>query len=93
MDPRDMTKDELIRTMRAALDDEREGLRRLDAAAVTRATRSKESVLQSLMMTVPAERGPLLAALAELHAEMQQNLRLLAHARHWLAEVTVPRRL
>jgi hypothetical protein len=76
-----MGPDELLRTMRAALAEERDALRRLDVEGVTRATAAKERVLARMLETPPAERPPLIAALAELKNELRQNLVLLAHAR------------
>lgn len=81
-----MTAEELLRTMRAALAEEREGIRRLDADAVARATAAKESVLAQLQNAKPEDRAALHGALAELKVELRRNLILLAHARDFLRE-------
>ena len=81
-----MTPDELQTTMRRALHDEREGIRHLDIDAVTRATVAKENILFVLHLSSGSERLPLLAALAEMSSELQENLLLLAHARDVLRE-------
>lgn len=81
-----MTAEELIRTMHAALAEERQGIRRLDADAVARATAAKEAVLTELQHAKPEERAELHAALAEVKGELRRNLVLLAHARDFLKE-------
>jgi hypothetical protein len=81
-----ITPDELIRIMRAALADEREGIRRLDARAVTRANAAKNNVLYWLRSASDADRPALDAALHELSSEMHSNLVLLMHAGAYLRQ-------
>lgn len=76
-----MTADELLLTMRAALAEERDAIRRLDAGGVARATSAKERVLKDLKNAPPEDKGALMAALGELKVELRRNLVLLAHAR------------
>jgi hypothetical protein len=81
-----MTADELLRTMRAALSEERDAIRRLDADGVARATAAKERVLKDLQSALPTDKDPLMSALRELKVELRQNLVLLAHARDAIRE-------
>lgn len=81
-----MTPDELIQTMREALEQEREGIRRLDHSAVTQATARKEEIMKVILETPAAERAPLIAALGQLKNELRRNLVLLAHARDYLRD-------
>ena len=81
-----MTPDELIQTMREVLEQERDGIRRLDATAVTKATERKEAVMKTILDTPNAERAPLIAALGELRNDLRRNLVLLAHARDYLRD-------
>jgi hypothetical protein len=81
-----MTADELLVTMRAALQAEREAIRRFDARAVTEATRTKEDIIQKMMASPPADRVKLIAALGELKVDLRRNLLLLAHARDYLRD-------
>jgi hypothetical protein len=81
-----MTATELLQTMRAALESEREGIRRLDADAVTQAAAAKERILQSVVDAAAHERPALVGALHELKPELRRNLILLAHARDYLRE-------
>lgn len=76
-----MTPEELLHSMRAALADEREGIRRLDRGAIARATAAKEDVLKTLQQSMPADRKALALALEQLKGELRSNLVLLAHAR------------
>lgn len=83
-----MTPDELIRTMQGILRDEREAIRRLDAAAVGRATTAKEKLLRELQASADqGERAAYADALLQLKPELQQNLILLTHARDCLRDV------
>jgi len=81
-----MTPDELIQTMREVLEQERDGIRRLDASAVTKATERKEAVMKTILDTPNTERAPLIAALGELRNDLRRNLVLLAHARDYLRD-------
>ena len=81
-----MTPDELIQTMRETLEQERDGIRRLDVAAVTKATARKEEIMKNLLEAPPAERAPLITALGELRNDLRRNLVLLAHARDYLRD-------
>ena len=81
-----MTPDELIQTMREVLEQERDGIRRLDASAVTKATERKEAVMKTILDTTNTERAPLIAALGELRNDLRRNLVLLAHARDYLRD-------
>lgn len=81
-----MTPDELIQTMREVLEQERDGIRRLDAAAVTTATERKEQIMKTLLDTPATERVPLISALGELRNELRRNLVLLAHARDYFRD-------
>jgi hypothetical protein len=81
-----MTPDELLQTMREVLEQERDGIRRLDASAVTKATDRKEEIMKNLLDAPPAERAPLIAALGELRNDLRRNLVLLAHARDYLRD-------
>lgn len=81
-----MTPDELTRTMREVLEQERDGIRRLDVVAVTEATSRKEEIIKSLIEAPPEERAPLVAALGELRNDLRRNLVLLAHARDYLRD-------
>ncbi len=81
-----MSPDQLLTDMRAALDAERDAIRRLDAAAVIQASETKERILEALRTAPPAERPALASALGELKLELRRNLLLLAHARDYLRE-------
>ncbi|MBX3196720.1 MAG: hypothetical protein KF850_24380 [Labilithrix sp.] len=81
-----MTADELLSTMRAALEAEREAIRRLDGAAVTEAAAAKEKILLGVHGAPASERPALVAALKELKIELRRNLLLLAHARDYVRE-------
>ncbi|HVH43891.1 MAG TPA: hypothetical protein VM925_16170 [Labilithrix sp.] len=81
-----MTADELLETMRAALAEEREGILRFDAAVVARANDTKQSILARLQQTPAEDRAPLLAALDELQPSLRCNLILLTHARTYLRD-------
>ncbi|MBX3258132.1 MAG: hypothetical protein KIS78_12240 [Labilithrix sp.] len=81
-----MTADELLSAMRAALEAEREAIRRLDGDAVTQAAAVKEEILRGVHGAPAAERPALVAALKELKIELRRNLLLLAHARDYLRE-------
>jgi len=81
-----MTADELVATMRAALESERDAIRHLDADAVNAAAAAKEKVLDALKDAPASERPALVAALGELRGELRRNLVLLAHARDYLRE-------
>ncbi len=82
-----MTADELTRAMQAILRDERDAIRRLDAAGVGRATTAKESLLSDVLATAEGDRAALAAALHRLRPDLQRNLVLLTHARHCLRDV------
>jgi hypothetical protein len=81
-----MTADELLRTLRTALDDEREGILSFDSALIRRAGALKEAVLRRLCETPPVRRAPLLAALDELQPDLRCNQILLAHACAYLED-------
>ena len=81
-----MTSEELLCTMRRALADERDAIRRLDTEALTKATAVKESALKVVMDAPVAERIVLAKALAELKVDLRRNLVLLAHARDYLRD-------
>ena len=81
-----MTPEELLQTMRAALAEEREAIRRLDSEAIARANETKEAVLRRLRDSPPSARASLHAALDELKVDLRANLVLLTHARAYLRE-------
>lgn len=81
-----MTAEELLRTMRSVLVQEREAIRRLDADAVGRATHAKEQCLTAVRSAPADQRAALVAALGELRDELRRNLVLLAHARDYLRD-------
>jgi hypothetical protein len=82
-----MTADELRQSMKTALVNERDAIRRLDADAVTRAANEKERLMGMLVATTdPKLRTELVEALAELKTELRRNLVLLAHARDYLRD-------
>jgi hypothetical protein len=81
-----ITAEELLRSMRAALEEERDGIRRLDSEAVTRANGAKEKILAQMRNAPPSERAALVSALRELKGELRRNLVLLAHARDYLRD-------
>lgn len=85
-----MTPEDLIRTLKQALHDEREGLARLDCAAVARASMVKENAIQIILATPWSSREPFLAALAELGGELQRNLVMLSEARDALRRPASP---
>jgi len=81
-----MTAEELLRTMRSVLVQEREAIRCLDADAVGRATHAKEQCLTAVRAAPADQRAALIAALGELRDELRRNLVLLAHARDYLRD-------
>ncbi len=81
-----MTADELLQSMRSALEDERAAIRRLDAQAVTQASVRKERILERVRDAPASERPQMIAALKELKTELRRNLVLLAHARDCLRQ-------
>ena len=81
-----MNAEELVRTRRAALESEREAIRRLDREGVTQAAATKEQILTRVHDAPASERPALVAALSDLKIELRQNLLLLAHARDYLRE-------
>ena len=82
-----MTAEEMIKTMQTILRDERDAIRRLDAAAVGRATSAKETLLKDFRATPEGDRADLAAALREIKPDLQRNLILLTHARDCLRDV------
>ena len=81
-----MSPEQLLTDMRAALDAERDAIRRLDAAAVIQASETKERILEALRSAPTTQRPALASALGELKLELRRNLVLLAHARDYLRE-------
>ncbi len=73
---------ELIQALRGALAEEREAIRRLDIAAVTRANATKTELLETVRSAPsgPA-RDALVRAIGELREDLKRNLILLVHAR------------
>lgn len=84
--PTAMTKDLLLETLRAILEEEREAIRRLDSVAMDRASDAKETVLAELHAIPFDDRGPLIEALAELQPELRHNMILFVHAAACIAE-------
>ncbi len=80
------TSDEFVASMRAVLATERDAIRRLDSAAVDRASRAKEALLAEVLGTDAAQRSPLLEGLSVVRDELKRNLVLLAHARDCLRD-------
>jgi hypothetical protein len=81
-----MSPEELLAEMRAALESERDAIRRLDAEAVIQASATKEKILEALQSAPASERPALASALGQLKFELRRNLVLLAHARDYLRE-------
>lgn len=88
-----MTAAELLETMRTALAEEREAVRRFDAVGIAQANARKDLVLRRLRETPPSERGPLFAALDELKADLHANLTLLIQAQAYVREAKLAGRL
>lgn len=77
-----MTAEELRDSLKTALANEREAIRRLDVAGVTRAAADKERMMAVLIKTTdPSLKAELVAVIGELKAELRRNLILLAHTR------------
>jgi hypothetical protein len=81
-----LTPETLLKAMRGALAEEREGIQKMDADAIERANATKERVIQGLHAIPAAKRGPLLDALDSLQPELRRNLILLTQARAYLAQ-------
>lgn len=80
------TKELLLETIRAILQDERDAIKRLDAKAMGAASDAKEKVLCELHAIPFEDRGPFIDALAELQPELRQNMILLTQAAAMIAE-------
>jgi hypothetical protein len=87
-----LTAETLLRTMRGALAEEREGIQRMDPSAIERANAMKERVIRGLHAIPAADRGPLLDALDTLQPELRRNLILLTQARAYLAQTQLETR-
>jgi hypothetical protein len=81
-----MTAEELLHSMRSALEDERAAIRRLDAEGVNQATARKEQILERVRDAPASERPAMIEVLKELKSELRRNLVLLAHARDCLRQ-------
>jgi hypothetical protein len=87
-----MTAETLLRTIRGALAEEREGIQKMDASAIERANATKERVIRGLHAIPASDRGPLLDALDTLQPELRRNLILLTQARAYLAQAQLETR-
>ena len=82
-----MTPDELLETMRALLQDEREAIRRFDSEAISRANDAKSAILDKLRTASTMQRPALYAVLDQLQPELRCNLILLTHARSYVRDM------
>lgn len=82
------TPAETVTTLLGILAEERDAIRRLDATAVTAASRKKESLAQVLTSMSTADLAPIAGDIMLLRAELRRNGVLLAHARACLKEVS-----
>jgi hypothetical protein len=65
-----ITKEQLLTSLRAILVEERDAIRRLDPVAMEEASDAKEALLHDLHKVPYDQRGPLIEALAELQPEL-----------------------
>lgn len=82
------TPAETVATLLGVLAEERDAIRRLDALAVTAASRKKEALAQVLTSLTTADLLPIASDIMLLRAELRRNGVLLAHARACLKEVS-----
>lgn len=82
------TPGETVSTLLGILVEERDAIRRLDATAVTAASRRKEALAQELTSLTTADLAPIAGDILLLRAELRRNGVLLAHARACLKEVS-----